>query len=614
MDHTSDNGFGQKPDALSFEDESASSLAAPIVPTAPLGQPAARSKGAPAAAGGGDKGGGGRIGDRLVELGVISQDQLSVALQEKRVTGRMLGQVLVDLGFVSEEDISNFLAEKTGIEVFDSKNTIADPEVLELVPREDAERYQILPISLKGETATVAMADPQDVVALDVLRRFFGRGVTVRPLVANPSDLMNAVDKYYGYASSIDIILKELDQGYSDDDLSALSDSDAYAHPIVRLVNAFLSDAVKLGVSDLHFEPEENFIRLRYRLDGVLRTAQTLHKRHWSAISQRLKIMSKMNIADKLTPQDGRFSINVGGREADFRVSSLPTVYGENIVLRVLDKSAGIVPMEKLGFSAEQQKLIERIQAKPEGIVIVTGPTGSGKTTTLYSMLNAINTVDVNIQTLEDPVEYALPMIRQTNIREGFLDFADGIRALLRQDPDIIFVGEIRDGVTAEMALKAAMTGHQVYSSLHTNDSFGALPRLWDLGLKPSMMVGSMNGVFAQRLVRRLCPSCKQPVQATEEECKLLRIDSANPPTLFRPGGCEKCDGQGYKGRVAVIEILAFSEAMDTLMAQGATIGAIKEQALKEGFKSMAQDGIAKVLQGITTVDALSSVVSLYQR
>jgi general secretion pathway protein E/type IV pilus assembly protein PilB len=552
-----------------------------------------------------------RIGDRLVELGIITQDQLNVALQEKRISGKMLGQVLVDLAFVSEEDISSFLAEKSGFEVFDVKSTLVEPEVLKLVPHKDAERYQILPVSISDDTAIVAMADPQDVVALDVLRRLIGRGLTINPLVANPSDLSNAIDKYYGYSSSIDTILKELDEGYDEDTIVNMNESEAYAHPIVRLVNGFLADAVKMGTSDLHFEPEENFIRLRYRIDGVLRTVQTLHKRHWSAISQRLKIMSKMNIADKLAPQDGRFAVNVGGKEVDFRVSSLPTVYGENIVLRVLDKSAGIVPMEKLGFSDYQQELIKSIQSKPEGIVIVTGPTGSGKTTTLYSMLNAINTVDVNIQTLEDPVEYALPMIRQTNVREGILEFADGIKALLRQDPDIIFVGEIRDKTTAEMALKASMTGHQVYSSLHTNDSFGALPRLWDLGLKPSMMAGAMNGVFAQRLVRTLCPACKQPKQPTEDERKLLRLSSSENHTIFHAGGCDACEGQGYRGRMAVIEILPFSEAIDTLMTEGGSIAEIKKQAIADGFRSMAEDAIDKILRGVTSIEAVTKTVDL---
>jgi type IV pilus assembly protein PilB len=316
-----------------------------------------------------------------------------------------------------------------------------------------------------------------------------------------------------------------------------------------------------MGVSDLHFEPEENFIRLRYRLDGTLFTAQILHKQHWNGISQRIKIISGMNIADKLSPQDGRFSMNVGGREADFRVSALPTVHGENIVLRVLDQSESIMPMEKLGFSEHNRNLIKHSQAKPEGIIIVTGPTGSGKTTSLYSMLNEINDVEVNIQTLEDPVEYSLPMIRQTHVREGVLDFSDGIKALLRQDPDIIFIGEIRDGETAGMALKAAMTGHQVYTTLHTNDSFGAIPRLFDLGLKPGMVAGAIVAIFAQRLARRLCGNCKQEHQPDEAECALLGVDPENPPMIYQAqqGGCDVCVGRAIK---AVQPLWRFSHSM----------------------------------------------------
>ena len=424
--------------------------------------------------------------------------------------------------------------------------------------------------------------------------------------------ISEAIDAAYGYSSSISGILKELEEGEVAD-VTTLDESEAFTHPIVRLVNALVFDAVKLGVSDLHFEPEENFIRLRYRLDGVLYTAQILHRQHWSGISQRIKLMSQMNIADKLSPQDGRFGMNVGGREADFRVSSLPTVHGENIVLRVLDKSSSIMPLRNLGFSEENMKKIERSQQRPEGIIIVTGPTGSGKSTSLYSMLNAINNVEVNIQTLEDPVEYSLPMIRQTNVREGVLDFADGIKALLRQDPDIIFIGEIRDKTTAEMALKAAMTGHQVYTTLHTNDSFGAIPRLLDLGLKPGMIAGALIAVFAQRLVRRLCEHCKEPHRPSADECRVLAVNSSNPPTVYKAhqGGCDMCAGQGYKGRVAIAEILTFDEEMDELLARGESKADLKMLAEKKGFKSLKDDGILKVLDGLTSLEALSKVVDI---
>ncbi len=558
----------------------------------------------------------GRIGERLVALGIISEDQLNVALQEKKLSGKMLGAILVELGFIDEETLTSFLAESSGHDVFNPKHTIVDGDALSYLPKADALKLQVLPVALSGTVGRmevhIAMADPYDVVALDTLRRIFPKGATFKPLVTTGSIISDAIDAAYGYASSISEILEEL-ENETETDITKLSEMQAYTHPVVRLVNALVSDAVKTGCSDLHFEPEENFIRLRNRKDGVLFTAQILHKRHWNAVSQRIKILSGMDIADKLTPQDGRFNLNVGGREADFRVSSLPTVYGENIVLRVLDKSQSIMPLEGLGFSEENLRKIRKAQSRPEGIIIVTGPTGSGKTTSLYSMLNEINNVEVNVQTLEDPVEYSLPMIRQTQVKDGILEFADGIRAMLRQDPDIIFIGEIRDGVTAGMALKAAMTGHQVYTTLHTNDSFGAIPRLFDLGLKPGMVAGAIIAVFAQRLVRRLCSDCRIEYTAAAEECDLMGVDPAKPPRIFkaRQGGCKTCAGQGYKGRIAVAEILLFDEELDDVIAAEGTKSDLVRTAKQKGFKSMKDDGMLKVLEGVTSIEEVSKKVNV---
>ncbi len=555
----------------------------------------------------------GRIGDRLVSMGLITEDQLNVALQEKKISGRMVGEVLVDLGFLDEETLTAFLAESSGFEVFDPKYTIVDGDALALMEKAIAQKYQALPISVSETEAYVAMTDPYDVVVMDTLRRYFPKGVQIKPLITTATVISEAIDAAYGYASSIKDILKELEEGEEEIDLTKLTEDQAYTHPVVRLVNALVFDAVKLGCSDLHFEPEENFVRLRNRRDGVLYTAQVLHKQHWSAIAQRLKIMSAMNIADKLAPQDGRFSLNVGGREADFRVSSLPTVHGENIVLRVLDKSQSIMPLEGLGFSEENLARIRRAQSRPEGIIIVTGPTGSGKSTSLYSMLNEINNVEVNIQTLEDPVEYSIPMLRQTHVREGVLEFADGIKALLRQDPDIIFIGEIRDGETGNMALKAAMTGHQVYTTLHTNDSFGALPRLLDLGLKPGLIAGAIIAVFAQRLVRRLCDGCKEEYTADAQECEILGVDPSEAPVIHRArqGGCGLCGGQGYKGRTAIVEILLLDEEMDEIIADSGSKAELKQAARKKGFKNMKDDGILKVLEGITSLEELAKKVDI---
>jgi type IV pilus assembly protein PilB len=482
-----------------------------------------------------------------------------------------------------------------------------------LLPKEVATQLQVLPVTFDDKVVVIATIDPHDVVVQDKLRQYFPRGAVIKPLLCAPKVLADAIDSAYGYATSVDAILKELETGQID--LTNIGENQDYSHPIVRLVNALVYDAVKAGASDLHFEPEENFVRLRLRIDGVLKEVQTFHKEFWNGMAQRIKIISDMNIADKLNPQDGRFNLTVGGRTADFRVSSLPTVHGENLVLRVLDKSAGIKTLAELGFSEHNLKMIKRAIARPEGIIIVTGPTGSGKTTSLYSMLNAVNSPEVNIMTLEDPVEYSLPLIRQAAVRDATgLTFANGVKSLLRQDPDIIFIGEVRDGPTAEQALKAAMTGHQVFTTLHTNDCFGALPRLIDLGLKPGMIAGAIIASFAQRLVRRLCPHCKKPALATLEECQMLKVDPANPPTIYHPGGCSKCDNNGYKGRIAIAEILVFDEDIDDIVANNGHKSAIKAKALEKGFRPMADDGVEKILLGVTTIPALMKVVNLAER
>ena len=560
-----------------------------------------------------------RIGEVLVEQGIITKDQLSVALHEKQRSNRMIGEILVELGFISQDVLTSFLSSTTGLQQFDPKNTMLDPEALEMIPKKEAQKYQILPVALDREKsiAIIAMVDPYDVVALDRLKQLLPKGYTVQPQLAAPSVIADVTHKAYGVSTSIDGILRELvgDKSAAKKNMETLSEDEAYSHPLVRLVNALVFEAVKMGASDLHFEPEESFVRLRYRLDGDLITVHTLHREYWNGMCQRLKILSGMNIADKLGPQDGRFNLNVGGREADFRVSSLPTVHGENIVLRVLDKSASIVPLEQLGFSPHNRALVTKCLSRPEGIIIVTGPTGSGKTTTLYSMLSEVNTPDVNIQTLEDPVEYSLGMIRQTNVREGVgLTFGEGVKALLRQDPDIIFIGEVRDQVTAEQALKAAMTGHQVFTSLHTNDSFGALPRLLDMGLQPGMLAGAIIACFAQRLVRKLCSKCKKPVQADDEQCRILGVSPDNRPTIYEPGGCPSCGNTGYKGRVACLEILYMDEELDDLIATGAGKSALKAAARRKGFQSMTDDGILKILDGTTSYDAVTKVLNFTDR
>ncbi|MES2729849.1 MAG: ATPase, T2SS/T4P/T4SS family [Pseudomonadota bacterium] len=555
-----------------------------------------------------------RIGERLLNAGLINESQLQVALAEQKISGKLIGEALMELGFITSDAMSHFLARDAGLDIFDPKHTIFDTTAVALLSKAEAKAMLMLPVGFTSQNEVlVALTDPYDVVNMDRMRRKLPRGYDIKPLVTGTGTISEAIDVAYGFSSDIEAILKELDAGPDDIDLTTLSEKEIYTHPVVRLINGLLFHAVKTGVSDLHFEPEENFVRLRNRLDGVLYNAHVFHKKHWGGMAQRIKIMCNMNIADKYSPQDGRISLNVSGRLADFRVSVLPTVHGENIVMRVLDKNASILPLEDLGFSPQNLAAIKAAQQRPEGVIIVTGPTGSGKTTTLYSMLAEANSPERNIQTLEDPVEYAIPMIRQTNIREGIMDFADGIRAMLRQDPDIIFIGEIRDDITADMALKAAMTGHQVFTTLHTNDSFGAIPRLLDLELKANMLAGAVIAIMAQRLVRRLCKTCKESYQPDALECETLRLTPEDAPQLCRPkqGGCTACNHTGYKGRVAVAEVLSFDEAMDDILANGGSKSDLKAAARANGFKSMREDAILKIIAGQTSVDEVRRVVNL---
>ncbi|CAM9127652.1 unnamed protein product [Phaeothamnion confervicola] len=554
------------------------------------------------------------MGDRLLELGAITRDQLDVALREKsRSPSKMVGAILVEFGFITEEMLTRLLAESTGFESFNIRDALIDPEAVKLVPRNIALQYRMLPISVSDEKAVVAMADPFDVLAMDQLRRYFPRGVQIEPRVCTEDDIVNAIDRNFGYEMSVTGILRELETG--EFDVTSITERDGYTHPLVRLVDALMLDAVKLGASDIHFEPEELFVRLRYRMDGRLQQVRTFHKEHWSAMSHRLKIICGMNIADRLHPQDGRLTMRLGNREIDFRVSVMPTTSGENIVLRVLDKAKAVLTLDDLGFSGLNRTEIERILKRPEGIVIVTGPTGSGKTTTLYAMLSAISTPNVNIMTLEDPVEYELPLIRQTQVRENQgLSFGEGIRNILRQDPDIIFIGEVRDNETAQMALRAAMTGHQVFTTLHTNDALGALPRLYDLGLEPGMLSGNIAGVFAQRLVGLNCKACKTSRPATPDECKLLRADPAAPPLLWDAPGCTECAHTGIKGRTAIAEIIYIDEGLDELIATRATRTAMRLYMREHGYRSMAEDGIERVLAGDISLPSLMRAADMTAR
>lgn len=555
-----------------------------------------------------------RIGERLVSMGIISQGQLNTALQEKKISGKLLGEVLVDLGFISPGTLATFLAETSGFDVFDSKRALLDAQALALIDKQTAQRHKILPVSMDQGIIRVAMADPYDVVAIDTLRRFAPRGTRIKQLLATPAALSDAIDNAYGYASSISAILKEIeDKDEEGLDVAGLSEDRAYMHPVVRLVNALIFESVKQGATDLHFEPEENFIRLRHRIDGVLFTAQIIHRRYWNAVSRRLKIMAGMTIADTLSPQSGRIRMNAGGRTVDFSMSSLPTVHGENIVLRVQRRQTTVRPLESLGFSPAMAAHIRKAQARPEGLILLTGPDSSGRTTTLYSMLSEINSVDINIQTLEDPVEYVLPMIRQSMTGEGAADFTVGLDTALRQDPDVLFIGEMRSGDTVRQALQAVAAGHLVYATLHSNDAFGAVPRLLDMGVAPGLMAGNIAAIMAQRLARTLCPHCKESHAPTQAERALLEdlLEEGASVCAARQGGCDHCGGQGYKGRTAIAEIVLVDEEIDDIIARGGSRSELRAAAGRKNQKTMRQDGLSKVAQGLVDLESLARVIVL---
>lgn len=555
-----------------------------------------------------------RLGDELVSRGLVSSDQITIAITEQKKTGKPLGQALLDLGFISEAILRDVLSESIGRESIDLSRAVPDPDAVKLISKQVASRYTILPVSYALETKTlqVAMTDIYDVIVLDRIRVGLPSDIQLVPLLAAEGEIRKAIDQFYGYELSVDGILREIETGVVDYQSLDLSGSE-YSQPLVRLVDAILSDAVKRDASDLHFEPEQGFLRLRYRIDGVLKQIRSLHKDYWSAIAVRLKVMAALNIAETRSPQDGRISLKVGGHTVDFRVSCMPTTHGENIVLRVLDRSKGIVPLDKLNLHTDNFDLLKLLMSRPEGIILVTGPTGSGKTTTLYSMLNHRKSIEVNIMTLEDPVEYPMDMIRQTSVNEvAKMDFASGIRSLMRQDPDIILVGEVRDEDTAEMALRAAMTGHQVFTTLHTNSALGAIPRLTDIGIKPEIMAGNIIGIIGQRLVRTLCKHCKKSRPAEEYEKIILDIDK--DVYLYDPVGCTMCGNSGFKGRVSVIEILKMDEELDELIANRATARELFKKAITNGFRPMVDDGVRRILDGETTIEELSRVVDLTSR
>ncbi len=556
------------------------------------------------------------IGQILIAQGILTEDQLRIALLEQLKSRQPVGKLLVQLGFVSEATLRDALSEKLGLKSVDLSQIVGDPGAMRLITREFAKRYNVFPVAIDRERQALilAVSDTNNIVALDQVRAHLRGEHELELRLAGESEIARAIEHFYGHELSIDGILHEIETGEIDYQ-SLQASGDEYSQPVVRLVSALLADAVERNASDIHFEPEASFLRIRYRIDGVLRQIRSLHKTYWPAMAVRIKVMSKMNIAETRAPQDGRISLSLTGRQVDFRVASQITTHGENIVLRILDRQKGIVPLDDLGLQDEHLTMLKRMIARPEGIILVTGPTGSGKTTTLYSILNHINHDGVNIMTLEDPVEYPMTLIRQTSVNEAAkLDFANGIRSLMRQDPDVILVGEIRDEDTAQMAFRASMTGHQVYSTLHSNSAIGAIPRLLDTGLSAEIMAGNIIGIIAQRLVRRLCRHCRQPYEPDDTERRMLGLTDGAIRRVYRAIGCDQCDFQGYRGRLAIMELLKIDAQIDEMMANRATARELLRAALANGFHTLADDGVRRVLDGSTSLEELMRVVDLTDR
>jgi general secretion pathway protein E/type IV pilus assembly protein PilB len=549
------------------------------------------------------------IGQTLLAAGLIGDDQLRIALHEQTHKPRPFGRLCVELGFITEAMLRDALSERLGRQAVElnGAGAVVDPAALARIPEPLARRYTVLPLSFDegGATLTVAMAHPQDLIALDALAAHCG--LRLYPALAAESEIREAIDRHYGYRLAIDGILQELETAAA----PAMNET---GHPLTRLVDALLVDAVKTAASDIHFEPEAGFLRIRYRVDGILQQVRALHLNHWPAMAVRIKVMAGLNIAETRAPQGGRVSIAVAGRPVDFRVSSLPTLHGENIVLRILDYRRGIVPLDRIGFGPARLAAVERMLAYPEGLILVTGPTGSGKTTTLYAMLDALDSEAVNIMTLEDPVEYPMARVRQSSVSEAAkIGFATGIRALLRQDPDIILVGEIRDPETAEMAIRAAMTGHRVLATLHTNSAIGAIARMLDLGIRPALLADNLRGVIAQRLVRRLCRGCRRLTPASAEECLRLGLsgeEAGDGLILAHADACPTCAGRGYRGRLPVFEVLNMDGALNDLVAAGASPAEIAHTArAQKGYLSLSGDGRYKALEGSTSPEELLRVL-----
>ena len=555
-----------------------------------------------------------RLGELLVREKFITADQLKKAIEEQRTSGGRLGYNLAKLGLINEKDLTAFLSKQYGIPSVDPATTEVDPEVIKLIPEDVANKYQVIPISRTGSTLVLAMADPSNIFAIDDIK--FLTGYNVESMVASEVAIKAAIEKYYtAHEAEMELgdVLTEFDEmemeilhGEEDVDVNDLKKAVEDA-PVVKLVNIILTDAIKKGASDIHVEPYEKSFRVRYRVDGVLSEVMKPPLKLKNAIVSRMKIMSNLDIAERRLPQDGRIKMKLGkGKEMDYRVSVLPTLFGEKVVMRLLDKSNLQLDMTKLGFEEKPLKDFKDAIEKPWGMVLVTGPTGSGKTTTLYSALSELNKVSDNISTAEDPVEFNLAGINQVQMHEAIgLNFASALRSFLRQDPDIIMVGEIRDFETAEIAVKAALTGHMVLSTLHTNDAPSTVNRLLNMGIEPFLISSATNLILAQRLARKICKDCKEEIHVPPQALIEIGIPPEEAKTFkcFHGKGCATCNGTGCKGRIALYEVMPMTEGLKELVLNGASSAELKRGAIKEGMKSLRMSGITKIKEGVTTIE-----------
>lgn len=557
-----------------------------------------------------------RLGEILLEAGLINQKQLQIALDRQKTSGERLGLALVNENIVTEQQILDILEHQLGISKVNLNHQYIPAEVIRLIPESLAKRHNVIGVAIRNSRLSLAMSDPMNVHAIDDVRMVTGKDV--EPVLAPYADIEKAIKQHYEMSQSVNQALKDITNqtlgmetastiNFNISDLENMTD-DA---PVVRIVNSVIQQAVKQRASDIHIEPLEKSLRIRFRIDGVLQEVMHPPKNSQAAIVSRIKIMANLDISEHRLPQDGRLEVRVGNDEVDLRVSILPTIFGEKVVIRILNKSNIIYDLDQLGFQPDLKKQVEKLINNPNGIIMVTGPTGSGKTTTLYAMLSRLNKPNVNIITIEDPVEYRIDGINQVQVSNKVgITFASGLRSILRQDPNIIMVGEIRDKETAEISIRAALTGHLVLSTLHTNDAAGTLVRLIDMEIEPFLVTSSIVGIIAQRLVRKICPYCKESyeVPTDAQERKITNTPPEQPFHLFRGLGCARCNNTGYLGRAPIYEILILNQEIRDLANKKSASDIIKEAAKRNGMKTLFQDGVLKVLNGETTLQEVMKV------